>query len=363
MKLSHWIGLGFSQGVSNKSRSADGLKTVDIFCGAGGLSAGLGEAGWSTERAVEYDCAASVTYGFNFPEVDLRTQDIRDVSFLDLEGIDLVAGGPPCQPFSVAGNQRAAADPRDCVPEFVRAVREARPRAFMLENVPGLASARHRMYFHRILRQLEDLGHSVTWGIVDAADYGAPQHRRRLIVVGFRDGAFEFPSPTHGASGGAAYVTAGEALRGCPSDSPNTAQVTYARNPIMRPSPYAGMLVNGGGRPVNMRQPSQTIPASAGGNRTHILDPEGVLVEYHAYLLAGGVAREGRVHGVRRLTVRESARIQSFPDAFEFLGTQSSRYRQVGNAVPPVLAKAFGQALREQLASPVHAAHRPLSAS
>jgi DNA (cytosine-5)-methyltransferase 1 len=98
------------------------------------------------------------------------------------------------------------------------------------------------------------------------------------------------------------------------------------------------MLVNGGGRPINMREPSQTIPASAGGNRTHIVDESGVLVRYHRHLIRGGAPREGLVRGVRRLTVAESAAIQSFPLGYRFLGTQSARYRQVGNAVPPKLA-------------------------
>ena len=134
-----------------------------------------------------------------------------------------------------------------------------------------------------------------------------------------------------------------------PHDLANRAIVTYAKQPVMRPSPYAGMLVNGGGRPINLDEPSQTMPASAGGNRTHILDPQGVLLEYHAELLAGGKVRAGVVPGVRRLTVRESARLQSFNDDFEFIGKQSLRYRQVGNAVPPLLAAAVGRAIWTQM--------------
>jgi DNA (cytosine-5)-methyltransferase 1 len=100
-----------------------------------------------------------------------------------------------------------------------------------------------------------------------------------------------------------------------------------------------------GGRPIDFSKPSQTIPASAGGNRTHIVDPHGVLVDYHGHLMSGGAPRTGLVQQVRRLTVRESARIQSFPDSFEFVGQRSAKYRQVGNAVPPMLGKAIGEAL------------------
>lgn len=326
------------------------MRSVDLFCGAGGLTHGLRQAGWDTAAAVEFDPAACLTYSRNFPEVRLVQGDIRTVDFHEFAGaVDLVAGGPPCQPFSVAGNQRAHDDPRDCIPAFVRAVGEIAPPAFMMENVAGLASRRHAPYLDFVLRQLTDLGYFVSHQIVDAADYGAPQHRRRLIIIGMREKVFAFPEPTHGPGRDMPHRSAAEALAGTPDDEPNRAKVTYAKRPVMRPSPFAGMLVNGGGRPIDLSQPSQTIPASAGGNRTHIVDVDGMLLEYHNYLVAGGTPLQGTVPGVRRLTVRESARLQCFPDDFEFVGPQSSRYRQVGNAVPPMLGRIMGEALRDQL--------------
>lgn len=339
--------------LSNQGTSMRGwgeVRSVDLFCGAGGLTLGLQQAGWKTAAAVEFDPSACRTYAHNFPHVDLICGDVRQVDFTVFNGaIDLVAGGPPCQPFSVAGNQRAHDDPRDCIPEFIRAVEEARPRAFMMENVAGLASRRHALYLEFALERLRALGYHVVHNIVDAADYGAPQHRKRLIVIGMAQGPFQFPDATHGPIAGRPYVTAREALGGAPVDQPNKAKVTFAKKPVMRPSPFSGMMVNGGGRPIDLDQPSQTIPASAGGNRTHIVDERGVLVEYHQYLLSGGAPCHGIVPGVRRLTVRESARLQAFPDDFEFIGPQSARYRQVGNAVPPVLGRVMGQAIRQQL--------------
>lgn len=327
---------------------------IDLFSGAGGLTRGLHEAGWGTVLAVEVDANISATYAQNFPDVKLIRQDIAQVSFEGLRGkVRLVAGGPPCQPFSVAGHQRAAFDPRDGIPHYARAVEEILPDAFLIENVAGLAARRHNQYLFAVVSKLERLGYHVAFDVMDAADYGVPQHRRRLFVVGIRHQTFEFPEPTHGPKVGKPYVTAREALKSAPIDLPNTAIVTYAKKPVLRPQPFDGMLVNGGGRPINLDEPCQTIPASAGGNRTHIVDECGFLSEYHAYLMDGGEPRSGVVKGVRRLTVNESARIQSFPDQHAFLGTQSSRYRQVGNAVPPVLARAVGAALLRQLSTGV----------
>lgn len=326
------------------------MKSIDLFCGAGGLTLGLHQAGWTTALALEFDPIAAETYRTNFANVELLEQDARTVDYTPFKGVvQLVAGGPPCQPFSVAGNQLSHLDSRDCVPEFVRAVREVQPDAFLMENVHGLAMARHRGYLLLAISRLEDLGYTVSRAVLDAADFGAPQHRRRLILVGIRGRRFCFPRPTHGPHGHEPYVTAREALCDAPADEPNTAKVTYAKKPVMRPSPFAGMMVNGGGRPINLDRPSQTIPASAGGNRTHIVDPDGVLVKYHKYLMEGGEPLEGIVPGVRRLTVRESARLQTFPDDFIFCGKGSARYRQVGNAVPPMLGRVVGEALLRQM--------------
>jgi DNA (cytosine-5)-methyltransferase 1 len=318
---------------------------VDLFAGAGGLSLGLKDAGWDTKLAVDFDKAACTTYKHNFPKVDVVQGDIRKIDWSSFAGkIDLVAGGPPCQPFSVAGNQLAAQDSRDMLPEFVRAVREIKPKLFLMENVAGLVSPKHEPYLALRLQQLNLLGYDLEYKVLDAADYGVPQHRRRVIIFGSKRGLVRFPKESHGGSR-RAHISAIAAICDAPKDEPNKAIVTYAKNPIFRPSPWAGMLVNGGGRPINLHSPSQTIPASAGGNRTHIIDENSILFDYHAHLEGGGKPRTGLVKGVRRLTVRESARLQSFPDDFVFIGQRSSQYRQVGNAVPPLLGRAVGEAL------------------
>lgn len=321
---------------------------IDLFSGAGGLSLGLRQAGWNVKAACEFDAAAAETYRRNFG-AEMVHGDVRSVDWTRYRGkVQLVAGGPPCQPFSVAGNQKASADQRDMIPEFVRAVREVLPPVFLMENVAGLVSGRNLPYFLARIKDLEALGYGVSVEVLNAADFGTPQYRKRVIVLGARSGLLSHPVATHDGVG-RARVSAREALVGVPSDLPNRAITTYAKNPVLRPSPWAGMLVNGGGRPINLNEPSQTIPASAGGNRTHIIDEQGVLLDYHAHLMGGGKVRVGQVENVRRLTVRESARLQSFPDHFEFLGERSSQYRQIGNAVPPLLARAIGETLHRAL--------------
>ena len=323
---------------------------VDIFAGAGGLSSGLHMAGWDVVAAVENDRWCVETHRANFPSTWVIDGDVRNVDFTQFSGVDLIAGGPPCQPFSVAGKQLACDDPRDMIPQFIRAIQEARPKAFLMENVAGLYSNRHRHILISARERLQSLGYSVDATPLDAAMYGVPQRRERVFLVGVPKGKrFRFPQRSHGPRAADPYATVSQALAAAPADEPNRAKVTFAKSPILRPSPYAGMLVNGAGRPMNLFAPSPTIPASAGGNRTHIVDEDGVLLDYHRYLLGGGEPRTGEVEGVRRLTLRESAAIQSFPPDYIFCGPRSRQYSQVGNAVPPLLAKAVCAAIRSAL--------------
>lgn len=323
---------------------------IDLFAGAGGLSLGLKGAGWKVEAAVEYDEVAIGTHRSNFREVEHFACDIQAMDFRRFRGIDLIAGGPPCQPFSVSGKRLGSLDIRDMVPEFVRAVSQAMPKAFLMENVPGLAGSKFSEYLLQQVSYLHELGYTVFCRVLSAADYGVAQNRRRLFIVGIRSdqqgAGFMFPAATHGPGTEHKYSTVSEALADVPPDIPNRAKVVFCKNPVLRKSPFAGMMFNGKGRPLNDAGLGHTVPASAGGNRTHIVDPLGLVKEYHGHLVAGRRPRSGVMEGVRRLTVRESARLQSFPDSFEFLGRQSSRYSQVGNAVPPKLAQAVAACIR-----------------
>jgi DNA (cytosine-5)-methyltransferase 1 len=336
-----------------------GLPAVDLFCGAGGLSLGLSASGWRVVAAADNDPDALATYRGHHPTVAIADGDVRAMSFGHLrDSVALVAGGAPCQPFSSGGLRLAAADARDLLPAFFRVVAEVRPIAFLLENVPGLITGPRGQYlgrqlaeFHRLLSAQGTPRYQVSMAVLNAAEYGVPQNRRRLFVVGVRAARpFKFPNPTHGPDRPYALVAAGAHVDPQhPAGHANPSIVTYAKNPDLRPNPYDGHVYNGGGRPIDLSRPSHTILASAGGNKTHWLDPLGTVPDYYTHLRAGGEPREGIVPGARRLTVEESALLQTFPPAVQFKGRSSSRYTQVGNAVPPLLAAAIGDAIRSQI--------------
>ncbi len=321
-------------------------ESIDLFAGAGGLSIGLHAAGFRPVAAVEIDVDCCETYRARFPNGLLYDRSIEDVDLARFEGIDLVAGGPPCQPFSSGGKGLAAEDPRDMIPAFVRAVEVVRPQAFIMENVPGLFGVSHRDYLLRVLRAFHRFDYTPYIEVVNAADFGVPQRRRRGFVVGLRKGVFAFPPPTHGPHSPAPYMPSGAFIAADKIyGEPNPSGVFYAKRPDLRPSPYDGQLFNGGGRPINLGGTAPTILASAGGNKTHFIDVLGLVPPYHAHLRAGGRPKKGRLPGARRLTVAESAALQTFPRRMTFSGSRSSQYMQIGNAVPPLLAMKLGHAL------------------
>lgn len=322
------------------------LEVVDLFAGAGGLSTGLEAAGLVPLAAVERDADACTTYRSHHPGAKVFEQDAATVDFASMRHrVAVVAGGPPCQPFSVGGKRLAGDDPRNGIPQFVRAVRELRPAAFLMENVAGLTCSTKAAYFGSLVGELSALGYEVSWSVLQAAGFGLPQNRSRLFVVGMRVGSFAFPRPVAGPGTSAPYTAAGSIVSELPVGEPNRSTVTYARTPSLRPSPYHGHLYNGGGRPIDLARPAPTMLASMGGNKTPWVDTAGIAPAYHAHLLAGGAPRSGPVPGARRLTVAEAALLQGFPTGASFAGRRSSQYRQVGNAVPPLLAEIVGAAL------------------
>lgn len=326
------------------------MNVLDLFSGPGGLSLGLQRSGASIRAAVELNRDAMRTYSMHTAEAIHLNSDIRDVDFSQFKGkIDLVAGGPPCQPFSLGGLRKATGDARNMVPEFLRCVAAVKPYVFLMENVPGLTMSDARPYFEGVLHEMMELGYQLNWTILNSADFGVPQKRRRLFVIGCRDRVLDFPNPTHGSARDLPHPRSRDFIRDEPVGEVPSSGVKFAKFPDLRASPYAGHVYNGGGRPIDPDGPCHTILASSGGYKTHWVDTLGVAVEYHAHLMSGGAPREGTVPGGRRLTVEECAIIQTFPSEMEFFGSRSSRYTQVGDAVPPVLAAAIGKKIIEQL--------------
>ncbi len=344
----------FDRSAANSSSEKAMKEFIDLFCGAGGLSLGLEAAGLTCVAAVEMNRDACETFALRHIHAAIHDVPIQAVDFKRYRGIPLLVGGPPCQPFSAGGKGLASEDTRDMIPQFVRAVKEAQPEVFLMENVPGLAGPTHREYLEHSLEKLTKLGYKLCVELVNAAEYGVPQKRRRLIVVGVRNGKpdFSFPAPTHGPKGKKAFVAAGTVLSKVDSiESVNDSKVVFAKRPDLRPSPYDGHLFNGGGRAIDLSAPSHTILASAGGNKTHFLDLQSEVPEYHKHLMSGGKPRIGYLSGGRRLSVEESAALQTFPKGMRFTGSRSSQYAQVGNAVPPGLSKVLGKALLQTLTS------------
>jgi DNA (cytosine-5)-methyltransferase 1 len=326
------------------------VTAIDLFSGAGGLTIGFKRAGIETIAALEKNTDAVETYGSHSPEVEQICENIINADLSRFRGsVDLVYGGPPCQPFSTGGLRKGDGDARNMIPAFLESVALLKPVAVFMENVPGLLVKSRLHYLNGIVNALSSLGFSVSWRVLNSADYGVPQKRRRLFVVGIRGRQYWFPRPLYGPGTPRPHVPSGSIISDEPIGEPPSCPVVYAKYPDLRPSPYAGHVYNGGGRPIDLSAPCHTILASAGGYKTHWVDTLDTAIDYHRHLRSGGNPREGEVPGARRLSVEESALIQTFPSDLKFAGSRSSRYTQVGDAVPPVLAEVLGRELLEQL--------------
>ncbi|MET3635856.1 DNA cytosine methyltransferase [Curtobacterium oceanosedimentum] len=322
---------------------------IDLFAGAGGLSLGAGRAGLRVVAAAEFDADALATFaGLHADDSpELLEGDINRRSFERFHGeVDVVIGGPPCQPYSHGGLRMGVTDSRDGIPAFIRAVEEIRPKAFLMENVPGLAVGSARKVLDQTVAAMRELGYVVEHRVLRAADFGVSQRRQRLFIQGVLDGLPHWPRPTHGEGTQSPWVAAASLLDPInPIGEPNLSSVTYARTPDLRPSPWDGHLFNGGGRPINPDGLAPTLLASMGGNKTPWLDAAELVPAYHAHLRSGGKPHSGPVEGARRITVQEAALLQGFPVETEWFGRRSSQYRQIGNAVPVALAAAAVQGL------------------
>lgn len=347
-------------------------RAVSLFSGAGGMDVGFARAGFRTVKVAELDAAACETLEANrtaighIGEGEIKPESVSDLRLSNLlsEQIDLVFGGPPCQGFSVAGKMDPDDERSSLVFDFMRIVREVRPRAFVMENVKALAvSHRWEEVRKRLKRRASDAGYQTALIVLTATEFGVPQARERMFFMGIRRDIVGNQSKTlqrrvleqleghrkpHSTLKQIIQSFGPAGTQGNPKTC--TAKVAFAKSPILRKSPYAGMLFNGAGRPIPVDGASPTLPASMGGNKTPIVDEmqifeaEGSYVEdYHKTLMNGGKARSGTAPSrLRRLTLKECAAIQTFPSGYGFRGSKSSVYKQIGNAVPCQLAEVVG---------------------
>lgn len=332
---------------------------VSLFSGAGGLDVGFHQAGFRTVWANDVNRDACATFERNHGPGIIHCGDLNEhlPKLRKLAAPDVLIGGPPCQGFSVAGYMNIN-DPRsELVFTYMKALRALQPAAFVLENVKALATlAKFRPIRERLLREAKTAGYDVELVVVRASDFAVPQARERMLIVGFRHhraGDFVAHLETQRRAAPKLRDTIAHLGRaGSPTNRRICkAKVTIARQPVLRASPYAGMLFNGQGRPLDLDGYAATLPASMGGNRTPIIDEEqlhgGVkpwVVDYHARLIKGAapLAAKCAPARLRRLTIDEAMAIQTFPSDYDFAGRNSSIYAQIGNAVPCELARRIG---------------------
>jgi DNA (cytosine-5)-methyltransferase 1 len=342
------------------------LNAISLFTGAGGMDVGFSKAGFKVVWANELMPHAVSTYKANHPNTDIVQGSITDnFELLPTQDIDCVFGGPPCQGFSVAGKMDLS-DPRSkLVFDFMTVVERTSPKCFVLENVKALAKLeKFQAIREELVRKANSLGYVAKFHLLNAKDFGVPQSRERVFFIGFKQTLNQHLVPTHlnkFKKSPQPIRNIFEMLGRAGSElNPLTckAKITIAEKPVLRKSPYAGMLFNGAGRPINIAGMSGTLPASMGGNKTPIVD-EGFLFDkainwvetYHAQIINKVAAPKysDAPSQLRRLTVREAALIQTFPDDYIFKGPTSSHYTQIGNAVPCLLAESVARAVLDVL--------------
>lgn len=354
------------------------LTVLDLFCGAGGLSLGLARAGLTTILAVDNNKAALQTYSANFgshiAELDLSKA-------VTLPETTVVVGGPPCQGFSSAGLRQRNDHRNSLVGCFVRIIAELRPPAFIFENVEGFLTAEGGDRVIELLEPLINAGYRIHLRKINAANYGVPQHRKRVLAIGGLGWNPSFPRPTHSAFGapGAQRAARGlrpaptisDALKGLPRparEAPGFPQGHFCR-PLEGIDLQRALVLKPG---QTMRDLPEELQHESFQRRAfrRVMDgtpterrggaPSGIKrlkPDEPSKAITGGASAEF-LHPIehRPLTIRECARLQTFPDDFEFWGSSAEQMQLIGNAVPPLLAQIIGQNLAQDLvnAKPTH---------
>ena len=347
------------------------IKAISLFSGAGGMDIGFQKAGVDIIWANELDKDACETYKINHPQIPIMQTDINTIirQNLTLPHADLIFGGPPCQGFSVAGKMNPNDERSQLIWSYLSIVEKVSPKAFVMENVKSLATLnKWNPIKVAFLNKAQKLGYTCFPVILNAADYNVPQKRERVFFIGLKDNSFNEKDLVSRFSDKQKKSKAirDELIKLGKAGTPQnpitcTAKITLAKNPVLRKSPYAGMLFNGAGRPINLNDISNTLPASMGGNKTPIIDEELLynsnandwIEEYHNKLIHHIIEPQTQEvpKRLRRLTINEAAIIQTFPTDYIFAGAKTAVYRQIGNAVPCNLAYSVAQVVLEYLAN------------
>lgn len=348
------------------------LNVIDLFCGCGGLSKGFEYANYNIVLGIDNDPAALETFEKNHVNSIKLNRDLSDGTTFDIikelvgeRAIDVIVAGPPCQGFSLTGPRNFDDERNKLYLAVIKAVKEFSPKAFVIENVPGMAKLYNGEVKDEIIKRFTNLGYNVSNTILCAADYGVPQMRRRLFFVGLKPeyGRYEFPEPTHTIDN---YITCSDAISDLPSreDELGKEVDVYCNDPLTEYQKLmrgeCNVLYNhvATNHTEMVKQVISLVPE--GGNHKDL--PKGVgesrkfneaWTRYHSQKPSKTIDTGHRNHFHYKYnrvpTIRENARLQSFADDFVFYGTKTQQNRQVGNAVPPLLGCAIAKKLLEYL--------------
>jgi DNA (cytosine-5)-methyltransferase 1 len=310
--------------------------SLEICAGAGGQAVGLEQSGFRHRAAIEIEKDACDTLSKNLDSQKVLCEDLKVFDAKEFNGVDLLAGGVPCPPFSMASKQLGREDERDLFPDALRIARQTTPKAILLENVRGLSSPKFKEYREWILKYLGSLGYRCDWRLLNASDFGVPQLRPRFILVALKDeyaAYFNWPTPHE------RKTTVGQALVDLMAAEGWSGALNWAENANdIAPTLVGGSKKHGGADLGPTRAKQQWLKLGVDGRGIANSPP----------------TNSDPMEHIPRLTLRMAARIQGFPDFWKFSGSKTSVYRQIGNAFPPPVASAIGTQLIKALNKEPH---------
>lgn len=341
-----------------------GMTFIDLFCGCGGLSHGLEMAGHHCLLGVDMDGAAIASFQRNHPQAKSWNGDIRKLTgaalkkLIGTDRVDMVVGGPPCQGFSTVGKGEVEDVRNGLFRQFVRVVKETKPRVILFENVTGLVAKKNAPVLKKIFKHFEDLGYTMEARVLSAEEYGVPEVRRRAIIMGVLKGECRFPLPTHGARGKQKLVTVRDAWKSLKASDGKIYNHDVSLAQVKKLEDRQRLKFIPAGHGVRYREDEEKykIPKKLRFDVDWDELREGRFRQTRLQRLPLNrpaptilTARTSYYHPTepRYLTPREAAACQGFPNDFVFEGSQTAQFRQVGNAVPPLLGKVLGEEVKK----------------